>query len=65
MSEVHSMNGAAVSLNLTSDRPTEENILSTLSFFVLCLLCFCFPVTDRVASGAKRRSPTLVCGSRG
>ena len=31
----------------------------------MCLLCLCFSLTDRVASGAKRRSLTSACGSRG
>ena len=30
----------------------------------LFLLCLCFSLTDRVASGAKRRSLTSACGSR-
>ena len=56
-----------MSLNLTLDRPTEGTHLPCFVCFVLflCLLCLCFPVTDRVASGAKRRSPTSACGSRG
>ena len=51
-----------------TDRQREQIILLALLFCValfLCLLCFCFPVTDRVASGAKRRSPTSACGNRG
>ena len=41
----------------------------SVSCFVFCFRClfvvFCFPVTDHVASGAKRRSLTSACGSRG
>ena len=39
------------------------------SLALLPLFCFvccvCVSPTDRVASGAKRRSPTSACGSRG
>ena len=34
-------------------------------FVVALFVVFVFPSTDRVASGAKRRSPTSACGSRG
>ena len=56
-----------MSLNLTQDRPTKGTLSLVFRFFFVfvCLLCLCFPVTDRVASGAKRRSPTSACGSRG
>ena len=59
-----------MSPNLTSDRSTEGThvpcsvFFGFASFVLFCLLCLCFP-TDRVASGAKRRSPTSACGSRG
>ena len=33
--------------------------------FCCFVCCVCVSPTDRVASGAKRRSPTLACGSRG
>ena len=38
-------------------------LVPLLGSFLVC--CVCVSPTDRVASGAKRRSPTSACGSRG
>ena len=56
-----------MSHNLTQDRPTEGTLCLCVSVpcCFVCLSCSCFPVTDLVASGAKRRSLTSACGSRG
>ena len=58
-----------MSPNLTSDRSTEGTPCSFAFPFLFCFVAlfvvFVFPSTDRVASGAKRRSPTSACGSRG
>ena len=48
-----------------TDRQWEHFPFPCFPCCFVCLLCLCFPVTDRVASGAKRRSPTSACGSRG
>ena len=48
-----------------TDQQREHMFFGFASFVSCFVRCVCVSPTDRVASGAKRRSPTSACGSRG
>ena len=64
MSEVHKHEQAAVSPSFILDlTETTQELGTSCSFLLCCLLCLCLLVPVCVASGVKRGSPTFAPGS--